>query len=198
MKARSEPISVDPMDMADVTQVVVIDQLSFPLPWPASAYRRELLENTHAHFYVARARQDGAGPARWWAQWVRPPSERRVLGYVGFWYVVDEAHISTIAVHPDYRRHGIGERLLEAALRQAAGLGAKLATLEVRVGNLSAQRLYRKYGFEEVGQRKSYYRDNGEDALLMTVSPLAKAWEHAAEWDARDHSDGRAQEHEVR
>jgi ribosomal-protein-alanine N-acetyltransferase len=87
---------------------------------------------------------------------------------VGFWFIVDEAHISTIAVHPDFRQHGIGEILLQWALREALHLDAQLVTLEVRVSNHKAINLYEKYGFEVVGRRAHYYRDNNEDALLMT------------------------------
>ena len=92
-----------------------------------------------------------------------------MVGYAGFWLIVDEAHIGTIAVHPLWRQRGLGEKLLVTLLRQARELGAVLATLEVRPGNQAAQRLYRRHGFAEVGQRKRYYQDNGEDALLLTV-----------------------------
>ncbi len=159
--------SIAPMTLADVQQVVEIDHLSFPLPWSANSYRHELLENDHAHFFVATD-----GVRRGWRAWLGLPAARRVIGFVGYWYVIDEAHISTIAVHPGWRGHGVGERLLRAALKHALGLGATMATLEVRVSNVAAQNLYRKYHFEEVGLRKQYYRDNGEDALLMTVKPL--------------------------
>ena len=160
-------VSIAPMKLADLPQVVEIDHLSFPLPWSANSYRHELQENDHAHFFVA---VDGV--RRGWRTWLGLSAERRVIGFVGYWHVIDEAHISTIAVHPGWRGHGVGERLLRAALKHALGLGATMATLEVRVSNVAAQNLYRKYRFEEVGRRKQYYRDNGEDALLMTVKPL--------------------------
>ncbi len=88
------------------------------------------------------------------------------------WLIVDEAHIATIATHPNYRRQGIGERLLVEALTSARAEGAKRAFLEVREGNAAAQSMYLKYGFEVTGLRPKYYRDNGENALLMTRENL--------------------------
>jgi ribosomal-protein-alanine N-acetyltransferase len=115
---------------------------------------------------------DWLAPSRWWAlarQSEPPPPARNVVGYSGFWFILDEAHISTIAVHPDWRGRHVGELLFVSILEQALDLGAVTATLEVRVSNDRAQGLYRKYHFEIVGRRKHYYRDNGEDALLMTA-----------------------------
>ncbi len=177
MNGRPHPIQFGPMELADVAQVTAIDRLSFPLPWSEAAYRRELTENANAHFLVAYLPAEARAPENRLTRWLRPAAPRQIVGYLGYWYIVDEAHISTIAVHPAYRRQGIGERLLVVMLREAAGLGATLATLEVRLGNREAQRLYAKYGFEVVGRRRGYYRDNGEDALLMTVQPLARAWQ---------------------
>jgi len=147
--------AVAPMEERDIAQVTAIDRLSFANPWSAASYRYELVNNRTAHFWVLL---DGASG-----------SERRVVGYAGFWLIVDEAHIGTLAVHPLWRRQGLGERLLVALLDQARELGAILVTLEVRAGNLAAQNLYRRYGFIEVGRRQRYYQDNGEDALLLTV-----------------------------
>ncbi len=159
--------SIVPMAPADITQVLEIDRLSFPLPWSYASYRHELAENKNAHFFVALRT-----PRRSWRNWFRAPRGRLVVGFVGYWYILDEAHISTIGVHPRWRGHGIGEQLLVAALKHAIGLGAVEATLEVRASNTAALNLYHKHGFEEVGRRKNYYRDNDEDALLMTARPL--------------------------
>lgn len=137
----------------DLDQVQSIDQLSFSLPWPASAFRYELLENPHSLLWVA----ESTNP------------QPRILGLVVTWLILDEAHIATLAVHPDYRRHGIGARLLLVALVEAIQKGAKVATLEVRAENFGAQELYRRFRFEVVGRRPRYYRDNNEDAILMTV-----------------------------
>jgi len=156
------------MESGDIAQVVEIDQLSFPLPWSAAAYRYELAQNEAAHFVVALDAASEARPP--WLGWLaRRPTPRQVVGYSGFWYIVDEAHISTIAVHPIWRGRGVGESLLVNMLARALDLGAVAMTLEVRVSNYTAQKLYRKFWFEHVGRRKHYYRDNDEDALLMTV-----------------------------
>ncbi len=156
------------MELADLPQVMTIDRLSFPQPWSEASYRYELLENTNAYFIVALD-PHGAAPVRHWlARWLRQPERRQVVGYAGLWLVVDEGHINTLAVHPQWRGRGLGEKLLLELLRYAREHSAVMATLEVRVNNFTAQRLYRKHGFEEVGRRPRYYRD-GEDALLMTV-----------------------------
>jgi len=144
---------IRPMEAEDLPEVLRIDRLSFPTPWPERTYRYEIAENPSAHLYVAEVIEDG---------------RNRVIGYVGYWLIVDEMHISTLAVDPAYRRKGIAEGLLRAALERAADNGAELATLEVRVSNDAALELYRKHAFEVVGRRPRYYRDNGEDALLMT------------------------------
>ena len=174
------PVVIAPMQVADIPQVVEIDRLSFPLPWSATSYRYELTENKAAHFIVAAASglesQQGL-----LARLLRQPAVRLIVGYAGYWLVVDEAHIGTIAAHPHWRGRGVGERLLVALLHEALAHGALEAKLEVRLGNHAAQNLYRKYGFEEVGRRKHYYRDNGEDALLMTARLEAAVREHILE-----------------
>jgi len=149
------------MCTADIEAVVEIDQLSFSLPWSERTYRLELSENPAAHLNVAVK-------MRYTIEYV--------IGYVGFWYIVDEAHISTLAVHPTERRNGIGEGLLLQAMDDAATLGAEIVTLEVRNSNQPAIMLYQKFGFEIVGKRPRYYRDNGEDALSMTLRDLP-GWE---------------------
>jgi len=156
------------MEPADIPQVVEIDRRSFPLPWSEASYRHELAANPASHLLVL-VDLTGLSQPRFMARLFGARAARKVIGYAGFWFVVDEAHISTIAVRPEYRRRGLGEQLLVALLETALDLGVALATLEVRVSNAAAQSLYHKYGFEEVGRRKHYYRDNGEDAVLMTV-----------------------------
>jgi ribosomal-protein-alanine N-acetyltransferase len=182
-----DPVEVVPMALDDIPRVLEIDQLSFPLPWSATSYRYELTQNPNSHFWVAgtaagkpsgaqpadgastSGRLDWLTPSRWFRAPQAPPATRNVVGYSGFWFILDEAHISTIAVHPDWRGQRVGEQLFVAMLEQALELSAVTATLEVRVTNDRAQNLYRKYHFEVVGRRKHYYRDNGEDALLMTA-----------------------------
>ena len=95
-----------------------------------------------------------------------------MIGFAGIWLMVDEAHVTTFAVDPAWRRRGVGERLLLALLDVSVARRAREATLEVRLSNMAARRLYEKYGFRPVGIRPRYYSDNGEDALIMTTDPL--------------------------
>ena len=145
---------IQPMTLADLPAVHAIEHASFSTPWPDDAYRSEIETNRLATYLVARAGDE-------------------VVGFAGIWLMVDEAHITTFAVDPDWRRRGIGERLLLTLLDVAVERGAREATLEVRLSNVAARRLYEKYGFRPVGLRPRYYSDNGEDALIMTTEPLA-------------------------
>ncbi len=142
------------MTMQDVPAVSQIDRLSFTLPWPEHSFQYEVSENRVARCFVAET------------------EERRIAAMIVSWLIVDEMHIATIATHPDFRRQGIGQRLLKEALVDAQRAGAHLAFLEVRAGNEPAQAMYRKFGFQISGKRPRYYRDNGEDAILMTLEPL--------------------------
>jgi ribosomal-protein-alanine N-acetyltransferase len=145
------------MTKTDLKAVLEIDHLSFPIPWSENTYKFELRENRASHLYVAEIDEGG---------------HYRVVGYVGFWFIVDEAHISTLAVHPDFRGQGIGELLLNTVLDNSSRMGARIVTLEVRTSNSRAINLYRKHDFKVVGSRPRYYRDNNEDALLMTLEIL--------------------------
>lgn len=147
---------VEPMQLDDLPDVHTIELASFTSPWPPNAYRSELESNRLATYLVARA-------------------GRTVVAYGGMWLMVDEAHITTFAVHPGWRRQGIGERLLLAFLDLAVDRHAHEATLEVRLSNLPARRLYEKFGFRPVGLRPHYYSDDNEDALIMTTEPLDDA-----------------------
>lgn len=146
---------VEAMRLDDLPAITAIEQASFTSPWPPNAYRSELESNRLASYLVARAGE-------------------RIVAYGGMWLMVDEAHITTFAVHPAWRRQGIGERLLIAFLDLAMDRGAHEATLEVRLSNLPARRLYEKYGFRPVGLRPRYYSDDNEDALIMTTEQLAE------------------------
>lgn len=178
------PVRVEPMRVEDIGTVLEIERLSFSAPWSARAYEYELRYNDLAHYSVARV-MNGAGPSRggWKARgWLdnifgsnTPVEESGIVGYVGFWLMVGEAHISTLAVKPNFRRRSIGELLLVSAMEQAIDLHAHQATLEVRVSNVSAQDLYLKYGFVKEGVRKGYYTDNNEDGYIMTTPPLTSA-----------------------
>jgi len=172
------PYVVEPMRLRDIGEVMEIEHDSFPSPWSARAYRHDLLENDLSHYFVVRQRSLErselsllARVRRSLGAGIRPA----ILGYGGFWLMAGEAHISTIAVQPNWRRRGIGELLLVAMLDRATELGAEIATLEVRVSNVTAQNLYHKYGFQQVGLRRRYYRDRDEDALIMSTERLTSA-----------------------
>lgn len=146
-------LRVEPMLLGDIPAVHAIESASFPTPWPPYAFRGELESNRMAHYLVVRAGE-------------------RVVAYAGLWLMVDEAHVTTFAVLPAYRRRGIAGRLLSDLIELAADLGATVVTLEVRISNLAARRLYERFGFRPVGVRPHYYTDNSEDALIMTTEPL--------------------------
>jgi len=151
----AEALTIRPMRMRDLAQVVLVDRLSFSLPWPESAFRYELVDNPHSFILVAELAQAELEP--------------QVIGVIVIWEILEEAHIATLAVHPDYRRLAVASKLLLAALRISLARGARLATLEVRSKNGAAQGLYRRFHFEVVGCRPRYYRDDNDDALIMTV-----------------------------
>ena len=176
------PYRVEPMRWDDVSQVMAIERQSFTLPWSDYTYRHEILENRNAYYFVARRLHDRvvSKPASWWGRLFKREVRAPIVGYGGFWIVIDEAHISTIASDEKWRGHGIGELMLLAMIERSIELGAHEVTLEVRVSNTIAQNLYRKYGFEVVGRRPGYYRDNNEDADLMTVTGV-----HTTEYQAR-------------
>jgi [ribosomal protein S18]-alanine N-acetyltransferase len=176
------PYRVEPMQWGDVPQVMAIEHQSFTLPWSDYTYRHEILDNRNAHYFVARRLDERAArsPVAWWGHLFKRETKAPVVGYGGFWIVVDEAHISTIASDVKWRGRGVGELMLLAMIDRSIELGAHEVTLEVRVSNTVAQNLYRKYGFEVVGRRPGYYRDNNEDADLMTLSGV-----HSAAYQAK-------------
>lgn len=168
------PFVVEPMRLADVSEVMAIERVAFTAPWSARAFRYEIADNGQSIMLVARASTPGDWRQRWLARlgWrERTP----VLGYGGVWLFTDEAHVSTLAVHPDWRGRGLGENLLLSLLDSGAEQGARRATLEVRVSNRAAQSLYQKYGFKVVSVRKRYYSDNGEDAYIMATPSFDRA-----------------------
>jgi ribosomal-protein-alanine N-acetyltransferase len=168
------PYRVEPMTLADVDQVMNIERVAFSAPRSARAYRYEISENDHSTMLVVRLAAARNGPFKRLACHVlaRHPKltrPHRILGYAGFWLLVDEAHICTIAVHPQWQGRGLGELLMLSLLNRGMELGASKATLEVRVSNQAALALYRKYGFEVISRRKRYYSNNNEDAYIMTT-----------------------------
>jgi len=170
------------MRESDIAQVMDIERQAFPSAWPQTAYKREL-QNSAARYLVITETNDnpgeGAAPPRGIRSAIRrvvggepPPADERLLGFIGVWLLVGEAHIVTVAVREDYRRMGIGERLLIACVEMALEYDQELITLEVRASNDAAQLLYEKYGFDRAGLRVRYYSDNHEDAVIMTTPPI--------------------------
>jgi ribosomal-protein-alanine N-acetyltransferase len=143
-------LKIRKMTLDDLEQVVAIDQVSFSLPWPPRSFQFELTDNPASRCWVAE-------------------SDERVVGMLVGWLIVDEIHIATIATHPDFRKQGIGKKLLSFALQSAGEEGAVSSFLEVRESNTVALEMYRKFGYVEDGRREGYYKDNGEDAILMSV-----------------------------
>ncbi|MCL4425584.1 MAG: ribosomal protein S18-alanine N-acetyltransferase [Firmicutes bacterium] len=136
------------MTPEDLDGVMTIEKLSFPTPWSRQAFYTEIMENSYAHYIVARV-------------------GKTVIGYAGMWLILDEAHVTNVAVHPDYRGRGVGQALMQELVERALQEGAESMTLEVRVSNLAAQQLYEKLGFEKRGIRRGYYTDVKEDAIIM-------------------------------
>jgi [ribosomal protein S18]-alanine N-acetyltransferase len=147
------PVVVEPMRTDDIPAVHDIERRSFSTPWPSYAFEQELTGNRMARYLVARAGE-------------------RVVGFAGIWLMVDEAHITTFGVDPDWRRRGIGLQMLFALDELSRSMQARRMTLEVRVSNVSAQALYARFGFSVVGRRQRYYTDDGEDALIMSTPAL--------------------------
>lgn len=163
---------VEPMRLADVAAVAELEKKVFTLPWSAHAFDYELRYNRTAHFLVVRACSENASGSGGQADTGGEPA-RELVAFAGYWHIVDEVHICTLAVHPDYRQLGLASLLLLRIMDQARGLSADVATLEVRVSNDAAIRLYDKFGFSVVGRRKAYYSDNREDAYIMTTGSLS-------------------------
>ena len=183
------------MQSDDIEEVLDIEKEAFSPLWPGTSFKRQL-NNRYSAYLVAydilveseidTIDQDGIIDRQ--GQWIetfvdtmrkvfknadtRTSSAQKLAGYVGVWFQGNEAHITEIAVREALRGWGIGELLLIGSIRSATKYGSTVVTLEVRVSNFIAQRLYEKYGFSTAGIRKGYYSDNREDALIMTTSPI--------------------------
>ncbi|KPJ61619.1 MAG: hypothetical protein AMJ46_00530 [Latescibacteria bacterium DG_63] len=141
---------VRPMLLQDIDEVALMERVIFPSPWPRQAFANELKEGTASLCLVARVKD-------------------LLAGYLVAWFVMDEAHLGNVAVTPEFRRRRIATELTKRLLREAEARGTKMITLEVRVSNLPAIRLYRSFGFETISMRRHYYVDNGEDAFVMLL-----------------------------
>lgn len=148
-----DSMEIAPMAQTDLKEVVEIETLSFPTTWPHNAFQNEIQENKLAHYFVGRV----AG---------------KIVAYGGIWVILEDSHITTIAVHPKERGKKYGEVMLLHLLDETIAKGASWITLEVRETNTVAQRLYRKYGFTIVSTRRGYYSDNNENALVMWAGNL--------------------------
>ena len=147
-------MTIDAMTPNDIRSVMRIEALSFSTSWPPSAFASELSDNKLAHYFVGRV----------------PGGD--VVAYGGIWVILEDSHITTIAVHPDWRGKRYGEEMLVHLIAQAIERGASWITLEARESNDVAQSLYRKYGFTTVSTRRAYYSDNGENAVVMWAGNL--------------------------
>lgn len=150
MKVTFQPMRVEHLDA-----IQVIEKQSFPIPWPRQTFEFEILHNELAHYIVAVC-------------------EGQVVGYGGFWMILNDGHITNIAVLPSFRGCDIGKALLFSLMSNAYALGADRMTLEVRPSNVVARALYESFGFVEAGCRKGYYQDNNEDAIIMWNYYLAR------------------------
>jgi len=182
------------MGKDDVAPVTQIDREAFPTQWPPANYQHEL-QNGLACYVVAcddaktvnepHRKEASARDSTGWTARVRhffnsgegttPTDRHYIVGFVGFWVMADEAHITSIAVRESYRRKGIGELLLIPVIELAREMKVDFVTLEVRLSNTVAQNLYNKYGFNQVGIRRRYYTDNGEDGLIMSTENIRSA-----------------------
>jgi ribosomal-protein-alanine N-acetyltransferase len=173
------------MTSADIPQVMDIERESFPSMWPQTAYSRELKNRLARYFVLVEEGEEGAAPVapprsllrramRWLlgAREESPPTRRLIIGLVGVWLMVDQAHVVTIAVREAFRRQGAGGLLLLAAMEVAFAENMESVTLEYRRDNEPARALYEKFGFLSVGVRPRYYSDTNEDAVIMTTPPL--------------------------
>lgn len=150
---RPSRFTIQPMTTADIAAVTRIERASFSTVWPSDAFHNELSTNKLAHYFVGRY-------------------EDRVVAYGGIWVILEDSHITTLAVDPEYRGRRFGEVLLLRLIDEAIERGAAWITLEVRESNVVAQRLYRKYGFTTVTMRSGYYSDDNESALIMWAGSL--------------------------
>lgn len=148
MSMDTDKLLYRPMETSDIPAIIAIEQEAFTSPWSEEAFMNELTNNMFAKYLVMEYRGE-------------------LLGYGGMWIIMDEAHVTNIAVRSDLRGKGLGHLLLEQLQRKAVLSGAARMTLEVRVSNETAQHLYRKFGFQPAGIRPRYYSDNDEDALIM-------------------------------
>ncbi|HOC07206.1 MAG TPA: ribosomal protein S18-alanine N-acetyltransferase [Bacillota bacterium] len=160
-------ITITAMKPEHLPQVMAIEKKSFPVPWSEITYYREITENPYANYIVAMVGEE-------------------VVGYAGRWLILDESHITNIAVSPGWRRQGVARKLMEHMLRASLMDGANRMTLEVRRSNTGAQKLYEGFDFSAAGYRRGYYTDNNEDALIMWQNDIAAYLGRKEQADGKD------------
>jgi len=136
------------MELSDIEDILVVEKLSFSIPWSRDSFEKEIVDNNLATYLVAKVNE-------------------KAVGYIGMWKVLNEGHITNVAVHPEFRHQGIGDQLVSELLSLCEKENIDLVTLEVRKSNQNAIKLYEKHGFVAEGIRKAYYQDNKEDAIIM-------------------------------
>lgn len=141
-------IEISRLTLEDIDDLMVVEKLSFTIPWSKEAFVEEVTNNKFARYIVAKV-------------------NGKAIGYAGLWKIFDEGHITNVAVHPEYRRNGVGYMLVKSLIDLAQEENITRMTLEVRKSNIPAQNLYAKFGFKIEGFRKEYYADNKEDAIIM-------------------------------
>ncbi|MCG8482397.1 MAG: ribosomal protein S18-alanine N-acetyltransferase [Clostridia bacterium] len=141
-------IIIRDMVVEDIKDILIIENLCFPMPWSEAAFLNEMLNNAISKYLVVQ-------------------HENRVIGYAGVWRILDEGHITNIATHPGFQRNGIARELLKALIQVLEEENITKITLEVRASNEPAINLYQQFGFTQAGIRKGYYEDNKEDAVIM-------------------------------
>jgi ribosomal-protein-alanine N-acetyltransferase len=177
------------MRLPDIPAVVAIDRVSFDPAWSARSYTYEVGESAYSHMVVLEQSEDEK-PRQTWRRFVPNlggngrDEEKQIVSYGGLWHIMDESHISTIATHPGFRGRGLGEIVLAGMIRRSITLRATYIVLEVRVSNIVAQNLYRKYEFETIALKPKYYHNNGEDAYDMRLS-LEGNQEYIARFESR-------------
>jgi ribosomal-protein-alanine N-acetyltransferase len=149
MIINNKEIFIREMTLEDVNQVFEIDKICFAEAWSLESFEYEMTENKFARYYVAETKGG------------------TIVGYSGLWQILEEGHITNVAVKPEYRRHGLGQYIVSTLIENSLRVGIKTFTLEVRPSNKAAIHLYRNFGFLEAGIRKGYYADNNEDAIIM-------------------------------
>jgi ribosomal-protein-alanine N-acetyltransferase len=182
------PYGIRPMLTSDVPQAQEIEHDAFPEVWPPTPFERELRNRLARHlvaYDLLDESEDDEPSEEVRRSWLGSlpivgglftkggePRHDHLVGFVGLWFMLDEAHITAIASRSTHRGKGIGELLLIASIELALVEGAKMVTLEARVSNTVAHNLYKKYGFSITGRRKRYYSDNNEDAFVMSTEDI--------------------------